>query len=131
MGSEPSSQGDVYSYGILVLEMFTGRKPTDGMFEDGFNLHNFVKAALPEKLEEIVDSELLPREEGGGETEEARCEVEETKKMSFMMERMIGVACSEESPKERMNMEIVSRKLQQIKNDYVGVGIHGQRSIIN
>ncbi|KAL5570604.1 hypothetical protein UlMin_027179 [Ulmus minor] len=120
MGSEPSSQGDVYSYGILVLEMFTGRKPTDGMFEDGFNLHNF----------EIVDSELLPREEGG-ETEEARCEIEETKKMSFMMERMIGVACSEESPKERLNMEIVSRKLQQINNDYVGVGIRGQRSIIN
>ena len=62
MGSEPSTQGDVYSYGILVLEMFTGRRPTDEMFKDDFNLHNFVKMALPERLTEIVDSSLLPRE---------------------------------------------------------------------
>ncbi|XP_022747953.1 probable LRR receptor-like serine/threonine-protein kinase At3g47570 [Durio zibethinus] len=48
MGSELSTKGDVYSYGILVLEMFTGKRPTNKMFKEGFNLHNFVVAALPE-----------------------------------------------------------------------------------
>jgi hypothetical protein len=32
------------------------------MFKDGFNLHNFVNIALPAKLMQIVDSNLLKRE---------------------------------------------------------------------
>jgi serine/threonine protein kinase len=62
MGGEASTQGDVYSYGIFVLEMFTGKRPIDKMFKDGFNLHNFVNMALPEKLVQIVDPNLLKRE---------------------------------------------------------------------
>uniref|UniRef100_A0A2N9HWK5 non-specific serine/threonine protein kinase n=1 Tax=Fagus sylvatica TaxID=28930 RepID=A0A2N9HWK5_FAGSY len=62
MGGEASTEGDVYSYGILVLEMFTGRRPTDDMFKDGLNLHDFVKMALPKRLIEIVNPMLLPRE---------------------------------------------------------------------
>ncbi|XP_024020483.1 probable LRR receptor-like serine/threonine-protein kinase At3g47570 [Morus notabilis] len=62
MGSEPSRKGRAYSYGILLLEMFTGKRPADEMFKDDFNLHNFVKKALPEGLVQIADSALLPRE---------------------------------------------------------------------
>ena len=50
MGGKASIEGDVYSYGILLLEMFIGRRPTDDMFKDGLNLNNFAKMALPEKL---------------------------------------------------------------------------------
>ncbi|GKB54832.1 kinase-like domain-containing protein [Tanacetum coccineum] len=32
MGSEMTSRGDVYSFGILLLELMTGKKPTDDMF---------------------------------------------------------------------------------------------------
>ncbi|PIA45335.1 hypothetical protein AQUCO_01700699v1, partial [Aquilegia coerulea] len=46
MGSEVSTQGDIYSYGILVLEMFTGKRPTDEMFKDGLTLHDFSEVAL-------------------------------------------------------------------------------------
>ena len=42
--------------------MFLGKRPTDNMFKDGLNLHNFAKMALPEKLVQIVDPILLPRE---------------------------------------------------------------------
>ncbi|KAM3745639.1 hypothetical protein ACB098_06G142900 [Castanea mollissima] len=62
MGGEASIEADLYSYGILLLEMFLGKRPTDNMFKDGLNLHNFAKMALPEKLVQIVDPILLPRE---------------------------------------------------------------------
>jgi len=35
MGSEASTYGDMYSFGMLILEMITGRRPTDERFEDG------------------------------------------------------------------------------------------------
>ncbi|RHN54655.1 putative protein kinase RLK-Pelle-LRR-XII-1 family [Medicago truncatula] len=48
MGSEVSTCGDMYSFGILMLEMLTGRRPTHEVFEDGQNLHNFVAISLPD-----------------------------------------------------------------------------------
>ncbi|XP_059436722.1 probable LRR receptor-like serine/threonine-protein kinase At3g47570 [Corylus avellana] len=38
------------------------KRPIDKMFEDNFNLHNFVKMALSERLMQIVDPNLLTRE---------------------------------------------------------------------
>ncbi|CAI0396781.1 unnamed protein product [Linum tenue] len=60
MGNEISTQGDVYSYGVLLLEIFTGRRPTDETFVAGLNIHRFVKSALSEKLiARVVDPILL------------------------------------------------------------------------
>ncbi|XP_028066668.1 probable LRR receptor-like serine/threonine-protein kinase At3g47570 [Camellia sinensis] len=59
MGSDLSTYSDVYSYGILLLEMFTGKIPTDDMFKDGQNLHKLAEMASPEQVMEIVDQVLL------------------------------------------------------------------------
>ncbi|XP_030961904.1 putative receptor-like protein kinase At3g47110 isoform X2 [Quercus lobata] len=148
MGSEASAEGDVYSYGVLVLEMFTGRRPTDDMFKDGLNLHNFVKMSLPKRLIHVVDPMLLPREvEGMGvataammatkeddndneiEEEEAN-NTEDFRHIDVDMQKCllsilnIGILCSLESPKERINMEEVIKELQMIKSTFVGLGIH-------
>ncbi|XP_030964835.1 probable LRR receptor-like serine/threonine-protein kinase At3g47570 [Quercus lobata] len=134
MGAHASIEGDVYSYGVLVLEMFTGKMPTDDMFKDGLNLHNFVKIALPKRLAQVVNPMLLPREENGNEIEvEEDNNIEDSRHIDANLQKCllsilnIGILCSLESPKERMSMEEVIKELQLIKNTFVGLGIHRGR----
>ncbi|KAK7847428.1 putative receptor-like protein kinase [Quercus suber] len=148
MGGEASRQGDVYSNGTLALEVFTGRRPTDKMFKDSFNLHNFVRMALPERLVQIVDPNLSTRkvdeteiqteednhdnyDHKDPEAEEGRHHVKNLQQMNANMHKCllsvfkIGLACSLQLPQERMNMENVTRELHHIKNAFLGIGIYG------
>nr|VDC97197.1 unnamed protein product [Brassica oleracea] len=61
MGGQPSIHGDVYSFGILLLEMFTGKRPTNELFEGSFTLYSYTKSALPERVMDIVDTLILQR----------------------------------------------------------------------
>ena len=54
----------IAKYGILLLEMFTGKRPTDSIFQDRVNIHDFVKASLLERVSDIVDPILREREVG-------------------------------------------------------------------
>ena len=65
MGNEVLTYGDVYSFDILLLEIFTEKRPTDKIVQESLNLHDFVKAALPERILEIVDPILLRKREVG------------------------------------------------------------------
>nr|GEU32879.1 receptor kinase-like protein Xa21 [Tanacetum cinerariifolium] len=59
LGSEMTKEGDIYSFGILILEMMTGKRPTDPMFQEGLNLHSYVQMAFPDHVMEIVEPTLL------------------------------------------------------------------------
>ncbi|KAJ9184148.1 hypothetical protein P3X46_007918 [Hevea brasiliensis] len=110
MGNEVSTSGDVYSYGILLLEMFTGKRPTNEMFNDSFNLHNYTEAALPDKVEKILDPSIVQEIKEEMSSKDSHV-VQECLILIFE----IGVACSAELPSERMNITDVTAKLQTIK----------------
>ncbi|CAN1816903.1 Probable LRR receptor-like serine/threonine-protein kinase At3g47570 [Linum perenne] len=104
-----SIQGDIYSYGILLLEMFTQKRPTDDTFKSGLNLHNVVKSALSKQhTSKVVDPVLLD------DSEKASKDREEL--MSDILE--IGVACSANIPEERVGMSEVVSRLINIKKGF-------------
>ncbi|CAL5363801.1 unnamed protein product [Camellia sinensis] len=120
IGSEVSTYCDIYSFGILVLEMFTGKRPTDGIFKDGLGLHSFVKEALPGSVSEISDPILFQTE---GEEEENFVRSEKIVEcLSLILE--IGVNCSSDLPRERMEINDVASKLHFIKDTLLGSEIH-------
>ncbi|XP_012454489.2 probable LRR receptor-like serine/threonine-protein kinase At3g47570 [Gossypium raimondii] len=115
MGSELSTKGDVYSYGILLLEMFTGKRPTDERFREGLSLQNFVKAALPERIIEIADPILVQERVRRGTPNVNNFRNDRYLQcLNSLFE--IGLACSAESPNERIDMSDVATKLCSIKD---------------
>ncbi|XP_048330749.2 receptor kinase-like protein Xa21 [Ziziphus jujuba] len=57
-----STKGDVYSYGILLMETFTGKKTTDKMFVEDLSLRKWVKESFSFEVTEVADKELLGEE---------------------------------------------------------------------
>lgn len=107
-----STQGDVYSYGILLLEMFTGRRPTDDDAVMGYSsLHDLARRSLPGEVTEISD--LVIKNEDDKRTDHEICE------SCLVCVLEIGVACSKELPRERMVMSDVVSKLQKAAADMV------------
>ena len=62
MGSQPSTQGDMYSFGIMILEILTKRRPTQDIFKDDHNFQTYVKDTFPDILFEVVSLTILPLE---------------------------------------------------------------------
>jgi len=132
MRGEVSVVGDIYSYGILLLEMFTGKRPTDDMFEGDLNIHKFADMAFPGNVMAIIDPSMLAEEEiyenevnEHGIEERAiihnndfqvnrKSNIEEC--LVSLME--IGLSCSNKSPGKRMAMNIVVNKLQVIRDSF-------------
>ncbi|KAH9319046.1 hypothetical protein KI387_020815, partial [Taxus chinensis] len=54
MGGRISTKGDVYSYGVLVLETLTEKSPTDSMFASGLTLPSWVSDSFPNRLRDVV-----------------------------------------------------------------------------
>lgn len=112
----------MYSFGIFLLEILTGRKPTDEMFTNGMNLYSFVEVSLPDKVLDIVDSTLLPRElkqttvstKAAKTNNLSHLHPNDLKKCLHELFH-IGLACSVESPRKRINMKDVIRELDVIK----------------
>ncbi|KAG8644931.1 putative receptor-like protein kinase At3g47110 [Manihot esculenta] len=126
VGSNVTTYGDVYSYGILLLEMFTGKRPTHEIFTDGLDLHNFVKAKLPGQVRQVVDPTLFtPGEVEGATTAAAEnmddCEcIEDSIEECVVSVLQIGLECSAEVPQDRMNMRDVTSKLNSIRVSFTG-----------
>ncbi|XAR71162.1 Non-specific serine/threonine protein kinase [Bertholletia excelsa] len=90
--------------------MMTGKRPTDSMFDRGFNLHKYAQMALPEQVNEILDPKLVKN-------------IQETAfawvwALDYVISAVmkIGVDCSMSTPKDRMSMSDVVSKLNLVRD---------------
>ncbi|PHT61772.1 hypothetical protein T459_34376 [Capsicum annuum] len=124
MGSKVSILGDMYSFGILILEIFTGRRPTDTFFQASSGLHHFAETALTEKVMEILDKTAfhgkMMSKATDGEDYWGSISKEKMECLVGIIE--IGVACSAESPKDRLTMRQVYNTLTQIREKFLRKG---------
>ncbi|PQM34529.1 putative LRR receptor-like serine/threonine-protein kinase [Prunus yedoensis var. nudiflora] len=137
MGGQVSVLGDTYSFGILLLEMFTGKRPTDDMFTEGLSIHQFAAMAMPDHAMDIIDPSLLiVRDDADGEDEIYNNDIRARPVRSYhdgspvlatrleeclvsVME--IGLSCSAMLPSERIQMDVVVNKMKAARDSYLNL----------
>lgn len=97
-----TTKGDVYSFGIVLLELLTGKRPTDESFvEEGTKLVTWVKAVVEDKREEhAIDPDLL------------HFQIEEVKDVFAVAEKCLEPDCL-----KRPTMAEVVKMLEEIKSN--------------
>ncbi|KAH9714644.1 protein kinase domain-containing protein [Citrus sinensis] len=100
-----STNGDVYSFGIMLMETFTGKKPTDEIFNGEMTLKHWVNDWLPISTMEVVDANLLSQEDVHFVAKE-QC-------VSFVFN--LAMACTVESHEQRINAKEIVTKLLKIR----------------
>ncbi|PON89308.1 GPCR kinase [Trema orientale] len=107
--SKTTTKGDVYSFGILVQEMVTGKRPTDDMFVGGLTLQNWVKSNRHGRIEEVVDSSLVRA------SRNVSIKVKKTREVVVGALIELSILCTQESPSSRPTMLDVAVDLNRLK----------------
>jgi len=113
--------GDIYSYGILVLEMVTGKRPTDSNLTQGVNLREYVELGIQGRVLDVVDAHLSM--DLGNQLQTADKFLCKTKIDSLISLLRLGVSCSCDMPSNRTSTGDIIKELRCIKESLTKQGV--------
>lgn len=99
-----TTKGDVYSYGVVLMEIMTGKKPTNNEFNDEMSLRDYVKSSLNGDVTKFLDGGLVNESDRGFE----EC---------VRSVLSLALNCTEESPVRRIAMNDVVLRLAKIRSE--------------
>jgi protein brassinosteroid insensitive 1 len=107
-----TTKGDVYSYGVVLLELLTGKRPTDSVDFGDNNLVGWVKQHAKLKISDVFDPELMK--------EDPNLEIE------LLQHLKVACACLDDRHWRRPTMIQVMAMFKEIQ---AGSGIDSQSTI--
>ncbi|XP_077250479.1 uncharacterized protein LOC143889951 [Tasmannia lanceolata] len=116
LGGKASTRGDVYSYGVMLFELFTGKSPTDTFFVGDLSLYRWVHSAFPNNILDVLDLELFPINDFMYNGQTVGTKKHEECLVSILD---VGLCCAVDSPEARISMRDVLHKLKGIKDTLV------------
>ncbi|KAL1223960.1 putative LRR receptor-like serine/threonine-protein kinase [Cardamine amara subsp. amara] len=111
LGEKSSQAGDVYSFGVMLLELFSGKSPMDESFEGDESLIKWISYGFQKNaIMEVIDPKLkglMDNVSGAHIQTKLDC-------LNKIVE--VGLACTAYAAGERMNMRDVLRILKAAKS---------------
>ncbi|XP_015163992.1 LRR receptor-like serine/threonine-protein kinase EFR [Solanum tuberosum] len=105
-----SASGDVYSYGIMLMEVLTKRRPTDEeICNENLDLRKWITQSFSGSMMDVVDANLF--------SEEEQITSESEICIASMIE--LGLDCTKEMPESRITMKDVVTRLNKINNTFL------------
>jgi serine/threonine protein kinase len=113
-GEKPSTAGDVYSFGIVLLELFSGKSPQDDCFTAGLSITKWVQSALKNKNVQVIDPQLLSPV---FHDDPAR---EDSNLLIHCVDAIMGVgmSCTVDNPDDRIGVRDAVRQLKAVWDSY-------------
>ncbi|XP_057799457.1 receptor kinase-like protein Xa21 isoform X2 [Salvia miltiorrhiza] len=104
-----STRCDVYSYGVMLIETFTRKRPSDDMFCGDMSLKRWVELSLSKNPHEVIDANLVMNLEEKMIDKNMQC-------VLSILE--MALKCSADSPGDRINMKQAHAELLKIKRQF-------------
>ncbi|KAM3250828.1 hypothetical protein P3L10_004898 [Capsicum annuum] len=100
-----STSCDVYSFGIVMMEAFTRRRPSDEMFTGDLSLKHWINDSLPNGAAQMLDADLIRQKE----------ESLNAKIQCFVSVMELALSCTSLSRDARINMKEALLGLKNIR----------------